>query len=688
MNPTAIYSKTGKGVQEASGKTSVLARNDRVVLQTIDGRVSVGEIQSRFQKLPAEKLEALLDQLVKDGFIRLVSGGAAAAPAPAARVATVRPAPSAGGAVRSATGEELDFTAVPAAAPATPRSTAAMAKPAGAPVVDSLLADLESFGKRDEEDPRAREEAEREAKAEAEGKARLEAERKARQDVERKASEEEARRRLAEAQRQRDEEARLRAQAASAPAARPGAPAAAPAPAARAAAEIPVGDDGIVSDDDIVISDDDLDMEDVRRDERALSPEARRAAREREKAPARVEEPAAPPPAEKPLRRRSVLRGSLIGAACLIAGLVLLHVVPLGTADYEKAASEALGVPVKIAGARLALLPAPGIYFDRTLVGDGIRIAAARAPLGFGALFGSTKSISALQLEGVVIPQATLGGVLLGTPRGDSLRVGKISATGLRLEGPLPLPELDVEATAGADGRLQSVKFTGPEKLTGSVTARGAEADIELAAESFTVPFVRGFKLPEFSLKAVASRAGLTLTKFDARMFDGVLEGNGRMRWGADWKIEGEVKARNMNVAVFAPALVSEGRLEGRASYAMAGVEPTTFFDALTLDGSFKVSKAVIGIFDLGRAMQTGGAETKGRTQIPEMGGKIVYDHGAFAVRELVFTSGVLNAAIVLDIDPKGMLAGRVVGDVKAPGGLVKGNLVVGGTMKDPTLRR
>ena len=38
MNPTAIYSKSGKGVQEASGKTSFLDRGDRAVLSAIDGR--------------------------------------------------------------------------------------------------------------------------------------------------------------------------------------------------------------------------------------------------------------------------------------------------------------------------------------------------------------------------------------------------------------------------------------------------------------------------------------------------------------------------------------------------------------------------------------------------------------------------------------------------------------------------
>ena len=40
----------------------------------------------------------------------------------------------------------------------------------------------------------------------------------------------------------------------------------------------------------------------------------------------------------------------------LVSGVGLLNVMPVSTAEYEKAASEAMGVPVKIASARLSAL--------------------------------------------------------------------------------------------------------------------------------------------------------------------------------------------------------------------------------------------------------------------------------------------------------------------------------------------
>src|SRR5690349_22781590 len=81
MNPTAIYSKSGKGVQEASGKTSLLKRPDRAVLSAIDGRATLADVAQKCGKTFDASFQALISQLDKDGFVREVSPGAGAAPA-------------------------------------------------------------------------------------------------------------------------------------------------------------------------------------------------------------------------------------------------------------------------------------------------------------------------------------------------------------------------------------------------------------------------------------------------------------------------------------------------------------------------------------------------------------------------------------------------------------------------------
>src|SRR2546423_5659161 len=99
MNPTAIYSKSGKGVQEASGKTSLLQRGDRTVLAAIDGRATLADVAEKVGKAYDAAFQSLISQLDKNGFIREVSPRSRAAPKPAATAAPKPPAKPAAPAV-------------------------------------------------------------------------------------------------------------------------------------------------------------------------------------------------------------------------------------------------------------------------------------------------------------------------------------------------------------------------------------------------------------------------------------------------------------------------------------------------------------------------------------------------------------------------------------------------------------
>src|SRR5947208_1499024 len=76
MKPNTIYSKSGKGVQEASGKTSLLKRADRAVLSAIDGRATLGEVAQKVGKSFDAEFEKLIAQLDQDGFVREVTAAA------------------------------------------------------------------------------------------------------------------------------------------------------------------------------------------------------------------------------------------------------------------------------------------------------------------------------------------------------------------------------------------------------------------------------------------------------------------------------------------------------------------------------------------------------------------------------------------------------------------------------------
>ena len=70
----------------------------------------------------------------------------------------------------------------------------------------------------------------------------------------------------------------------------------------------------------------------------------------------------------------------------LIGGVGALQLMPVSTADYEKAASEAMGVPVKIGSARLSVITGIEARFENVSIGDTVKIRMVRGFPEIGTL--------------------------------------------------------------------------------------------------------------------------------------------------------------------------------------------------------------------------------------------------------------------------------------------------------------
>ena len=541
----------------------------------------------------------------------------------------------------------------------------------------SLFADLNAFSQREEEERKAKEEADRKAKEEAERKAE---ERRRRAEEEARRAAEEERRRRQEEERAREqerlarEEAERKAREEEERKARAAAESKQKAAAAYAAKKADQAAEG-----DIGVKDEDLDMEDVKRDRKALVG-ARKREREQERVEQRKEMEAAPP-APRPSHNWG--RKAAIGLVVLIlAAVAVVHVMPISTAEYEKAAAQAIGQPVKIGSARLSLVTGVELKLERVSVGEAARIGLVRAHPGIGSLFGTQKSFGRVDLENAVIGQEVLGEALLGALKGEDPKITAITAKQLKLEGPIALPALDLDVPIAGDG-TPVVRVTGPEKLQAQLNPKGGEIAFEASAGTFALPFIAAFSLSEFAMKGSATRQGMTISEFDGRLYEGVVSGTARIRWGGTWTVDGEVRARGLNVGVFAPALVSEGRVEGRGNYTMSGPEPGKLGERAHIEGTLKIEKGVLGSFDLGRAIQ-GGGPVAGRTPFSELTAQGLYDKGAIQLRNVSINAGALNAGASVDIAADGALGGRVVADLKT----LRATLVLGGKIQDPVLRK
>jgi hypothetical protein len=911
MNASAIYSKSGKGVQEAAGKTSHLSRPDRAVLSAIDGRATLAEVAQKVGKTFDGEFEKLVQALDKGGFIREVSAGTAgaakpgAAPKPAAKPASLDPA------------SDLDFTAalqMPRGSGRTQPPPQAPPKPAPPPKPsvpippappppsaaervqaekvakeqqdafakareeaekkaqaerDRLKAEseakvraeteaklraqakdeadkkfaaeleakakaasqaavnaaAEAKAKAEAEARKAREEAERvrleaervrreaeekaeRARKEAEEQARreqeelkrkLEEERKAREEAERKAREEarrleEERRKLEEerkrieeerrreeqerAERKRREEAeeaiaqaRRKAQAAAIEDEKPR-PKKEPEPAKAAT---PAGggfSDSLLADLDSFTTRDDEEQkereaalakekevalarareaeerrqkEEAERQEKEEKKRRKEEERERkakeeaelrereEKEKARLAEEEAKRKKEAEERERKAKQEERLAASSqrgaqydaelrakreaalqarptrrgearmakggwgkpiaitlfllLVIAIGVAHVMPIDTSDYERAATEALGEPVKIGSASLSLVGGLQLKFRNVSFGD-TKLAEVRGFPELDALLGPKKSFSRIEIDDARIDQTLIGPALFTRIKADNFSIGRVLAKNLELSGPLAIPKgLELDVAYDGAGMVRTAFLRGPEGLVVKLAPKGSSMEIEISAATFTLPIAPEVSFGRFSMRGTIGPKGMSVSEWDAAALNGTLSGTANMTWGDSWVVEGVVTARNINAAVFAPALVSDGRAEGSGKFSMRSPQPAKLGDAARIDGTFTVNRGVLGSFDLARAVQSQGKAATGRTMFSEMTGNGVYDRGAVALRNLTISAGQLNAGASADIAQNGALSGRIVADVRVASQQMRAVLNLGGTVREPQVR-
>ncbi len=581
------------------------------------------------------------------------------------------------------------------------REAKASGKPSGGSFAERLLADLDLFGKKDDEESKrkeeearkareeaaerkarekeekkrreeeakrakaeakAREEAERKAKIEAERRAKEEAERNAKEEVERKAREETERKAREEKER-KERDKRERRRKAAAPSK--------PAP---------------VSDDEVIISDDDLGMDDVLRDEAKLTPQAREAMRARAREERRREKQgpvvAAPPKFRRPIRWGKPVTVTLLVA--LVAGAIAVHVTPIAPQPYEQLASEAIGQPVKIGAARMSLLNGFEIHFENVRVGDMFKAQEVRAAPEFAWLLGDHSGFRRIDIEGGTLAQSSLAQLLLGKLNEARLRVQRVTATRLRLDGPLPLPLLDADIQLSSTGTMRFGSLTGPDKLQLKLGRLGSDISLEARAERLPLPFMQELVLSDFYMKATGNAGGMNVSEWDGRLYSGVLKGNARMQWKDGWSVQGEMRIVEMNAAVFAPAVVSAGTAEASGKFTLSGQDPAKLGQSARLEGKLSISRGVLGSVDLSRAIQTGGRNVAGRTQFNELSADGVYDRGAVALRNVAISAGALSATARADISAEGRLSGRIAAEVKTPSQQLRSMVELSGTAKEP----
>ena len=533
--------------------------------------------------------------------------------------------------------------------------------------------EAEEKARRDEEE-RIRREAEEKARLEAEEKARRERREKARREEEERArleAEEKDRREIEEqARREAEEKARLEAEE-----------------KARLEAEEKAR----------------------RKEEERIQREAEEKARRKaeEKARLEAEEKARLEQEERDreaLRERIRLRGEkrrrmilplVIGLLVPIAvATLLLQVLSFDgkRAEFEKAATEAFGVPVKVGSTKLGVLAGPQwLMNDVAVGGDGqtAKIARVRVGMSLLGLFGAPLRFESIHLEAPQLPAAMGLKLLEQAASGTQLKSGEIRVSGLTFDSDQKnMPALDLRATFN-DGRLTKISGQGENAESGKLSlAMDRDDKWHLTLSAAQARWLVGPNLPmtDVALKGDVAAEGMQITEFSAALPSGDVTGSGRLDWRDGWRVSAKLEGKRIDAAKLAPGWFLEGSAAGNALLFAESGKLGELFSRPKLSGSFSLSRGSLRGIDLDKVLQDRGQGEQSRFE--SLSGEFLVDSGRIELSDLKLAAQELKAAGSLGFDASRNASGRLVVEAKSAGVRRTVTLRLSGTLAAPNYQR
>ncbi|HUW36403.1 MAG TPA: AsmA family protein [Rhodocyclaceae bacterium] len=373
----------------------------------------------------------------------------------------------------------------------------------------------------------------------------------------------------------------------------------------------------------------------------------------------------------------------------LVVGLGLIHVLPFDEQRLrlEQTATAQLQQPVTIKALHWSLLPRPHWRLDGITVGSAgqIKVAQLDAFAALGSLFGGSE-FPKVEIDTAVLSEEGLGWLLFGKPHQRSLKLARINARNIKLESKdIAMPAFDAKIDVGGDGKWRTAHLAAAGQSM-DLRPMDGSVRIDFTAASYRMPFGSALEFKDFEVKGVASPGELAATDFSGYLYGGLLRGNGRLKWGSSWSLDGELNAEQVDAARLAPGLVRGGKLEGRALYSFRAEDAGRLFAAGHLDGDFIVRKGVLLGVDFGKLLK--GERGSGNSPFSEIAGKFAVDEGRTELRQLRLAAGMMSASGELRVDPGNKLQGRIRADLKSPVLQRSASLALSGTLDEPRFNR
>lgn len=402
-------------------------------------------------------------------------------------------------------------------------------------------------------------------------------------------------------------------------------------------------------------------------------------------------------------KRRSralvVLVALLVGAP--IAALLWLQFGRLNAyiPDVERALTASFGQPVSVAGVRYVLLPTPRLVLEDVRVGkpESLRAERVETPLSPLPLLQGTVQIDSAHVTGLTLDAATLGAVPLARASAES--TGPVRLQRLRLtEAKLNIPgwdpgALDGQVTFTPAGAIDAAELANA-KTKIQLTPRPEGLRVGFEAYDWRLPFGPPVEFSRLVVSGLVDSARIAAAEYTGRIAGGDIEGAFTARWGSAVSVQGEFNLQHGRLQDLASAIsphrLASGTINATGRFKMAGRDLQQL-QTQQLDARFNVARGELTNLDLVRVIQSPGVAALGggRTGFDRLTGALHYAGGRYEYRQLELTSGPLNASGQLTVAPAGALSGRMTAELAGQGGVVaRSVLVIGGSVRDPQLRR
>lgn len=385
---------------------------------------------------------------------------------------------------------------------------------------------------------------------------------------------------------------------------------------------------------------------------------------------------------------RWIVPAVLALAAALATGMVLTQTVSFDSRRLalERAASAQWKQPVRIGAVRLAWLPQPHWRIEQVAVGNAsqIRVARIDAVARLDTLFDDQAVYRSITLQSPVVDAEGLGWLLFERSRRAAVTVERISARQARLASPqIALPLFDIDAAIGADGNWSAMALDSADRQWRlDLRPQGEAVQVELRAATLGGAFGSAPGLTQIIAAGRATRDELRLSSFTGALLGGSVSGTARLAWGANWTLDGNWKAQQVNAARLAPALFESGKLDAAGELALAARSAGELFAAPRIKGEAGVRNGVLLGANLAGAARD--VDSGGKTSFSELDGVFLHERGRLQLRKLRLNAGLLTADGSADIDAAGTLKGRIAVDIRASARHARGQVGLEGTLAQP----